>query len=123
MWRELLIVALGGAVGSSLRYLFTYKFLYEWSLWGISLKTFCVNVIGSLLIGFLIATVRDSHLWALLVVGLCGGFTTFSTFSAETLLYINRGEYLSGLLYAAGSVVLCVAFAALGAWFAGVAKG
>lgn len=104
-----LLVALGGALGSLLRYL-----LGAWvqgvSSPGFPWSTFLVNALGSLLIG---AVVRLSLEGALsgearlfLAVGLLGGFTTFSTFSYETLALVQDGEVLLALAYALGSLLL-----------------
>jgi len=85
--KKILLVFLGGGTGSVLRYLVSHG---RFSLvQGFPLATLCVNILGSFLIGFLSAwvarTILTNDLRLLLVVGLCGGFTTFSTFSNEGL--------------------------------------
>ena len=106
----LLAIALGGAVGSVSRYL-----LGAWigpSRSGIPLATLLINVTGSLLLGFLVRFLAGRpHAPALaagLTVGFCGGFTTFSTFSLETVLLLERGAWSRALLYALASLGLCV---------------
>ncbi len=115
-----LYVALGGAVGASARYA-----VAEWARVAVPahllfpVATFGINVAGSFALGLLL---RWAHLtgapsveWrAFLVVGLCGGFTTFSTFSGETFSLLDAGEYGRAALYATLSVLACVAAVALG---------
>ncbi len=85
------------------------------------LGTLLVNVLGCLLIGLFYAlaekgTIASAELRLLLTTGFCGGFTTFSTFSYETLTLLQTGNYLLVALYVAGSVLI-----GLLATFAGVA--
>lgn len=110
MLRLLTIIAVGGAVGSVSRYLaqllVARHFVYPFPL-----GTLLVNVLGCLLIGFFYAaaergTIASPELRLLLTTGFCGGFTTFSTFSYETLTLLTDGEYFFVALYAAGSVLL-----------------
>ena len=119
MIRLLSIIAVGGAVGSVSRYLLQLlvarHFVHPFPL-----GTLLVNVLGCLLIGFFYAaaergTIGSPELRLLLTTGFCGGFTTFSTFSYETIALLTDGEYAYGALYVAGSVLL-----GLGATFAGV---
>lgn len=112
---HLVLVFLGGGAGSVLRYLvgkwigaFAPHAAFPWG-------TFAVNVLGSLLIGLLATLATRGTLsaeWRLmLVVGFCGGFTTFSTFSRESLALLTGGQALTFVLYAAGSVALGLAAA------------
>ncbi|MBY0429296.1 MAG: fluoride efflux transporter CrcB, partial [Alphaproteobacteria bacterium] len=85
------------------------------------LGTFTINVIGSFLIGALASWLSDTAPDAtqnafklLLMVGLCGGFTTFSSFSLETLNLLRNGQTTIALGYIAASVVLCVVATAIG---------
>ena len=112
----LLAIALGGAIGSVSRYL-----LGAWigpRTAGFPWGTLLINVSGSLLLGFLVrALAGRSHAPALaagLTVGFCGGFTTFSAFSLETVLLLQRGTWFRALLYALVSVGLCIGGAAAG---------
>jgi len=101
-------VAIGGAIGSVLRYLIQTHSL-KWFGTSFPYGTLLVNVVGSLLIGFLSfillerVTVSEELRFAILV-GVLGGFTTFSTFSLETLNLIQQGNIVS----AAGNVLISV---------------
>lgn len=112
----LLAIALGGALGSVARYL-----LATWigaRAAGYPLGTLLINVAGSLLLGFLArwftGRLHSPALAAGLTVGFCGGFTTFSAFSLETVTLLERGAWARALLYALASVGLCVGSAAAG---------
>jgi len=116
--QAVLLVALGGAVGSVARYgagLAAARWLGAGFPWG----TLIVNVLGSFAIGVLAARVgpEDESLRLLLGVGLLGGFTTFSTFSLEMLRLMEQHP-LQAVLYAGASVVL-----GLGACWMGFALG
>lgn len=107
-----LFVGLGGAVGAMLRYaisLIPYK-------GGFPLLTFATNILGALLIGFIVGyaskrNVNDS-LMLFLKTGLCGGFTTFSTFSLEVYNLFAGGSKILAVCYAVLSAVCCI----LGVW-------
>lgn len=115
---QTLAIAAGGALGALLRFWssnWTYGLLGRAFPYG----TLAVNVVGSLLMGFCYAwLVERSSLgpeWrALIMVGFLGAFTTFSTFSIETLNLLEGGAVLKALLNTLLSVVLCVAAAWLG---------
>ena len=106
-----LLIALGGAGGSVLRYLVGGA-IQRSSNSGFPIGTMVVNVSGCFLIGILVRQFLNmqlsNDLRALLVVGFCGGFTTFSTFSAETLALIEGGEYARATAYVLLSVTLCL---------------
>ena len=73
--------------------------------------TLTVNVLGSLVIGFIVGISQKSEIlssdWRLfLMVGVCGGFTTFSSFTNENLMLLQNGQFLSSLIYTAGSILL-----------------
>jgi CrcB protein len=86
-----------------------------------------INILGSLILGaFLSASmaVGLSHQWRLFVaVGLCGGFTTFSAFSADTVTLIEEGAYVPAFLYVLGSCALSIAACFAGAHFVRAALG
>jgi CrcB protein len=107
----LLLIAVGGAAGSVLRYLIGGR-VQHFAPHGFPLGTLFVNVVGCFLIGVLIRQFMNiqshNYLRALLVVGFCGGFTTFSAFSMETVGLIEGGEYPRAIAYIALSVVLCL---------------
>lgn len=105
-------VALGGALGSVGRYLVGIYF-GRWLGTGFPWGTLFINVTGSFLIGALAEafalrwdTSQTTRIF--LVVGICGGYTTFSTFSLDVVTLIGRGEFLMAASYAIGSVVLSV---------------
>lgn len=103
---NLLVVAAGGALGAVGRYMLTLL-TAAWGLHPVA-GTLAANVAGSLLIG-LVAGSAEGRWTLFLAVGLCGGFTTFSTFSVQVLDLLQSGNYLAAALYASGSVGLCVA--------------
>ena len=115
----LFLIALGGAAGSILRYLVGGR-VQHFAPHGFPIGTLTVNVLGCFAIGMLTRMffhMQTAGEWrALLVVGFCGGFTTFSTFSIETVGLIEGGEYARAATYIAGSVLLCIM-----ATFAGMA--
>ena len=106
MLRQLLLVALGGAIGSAMRYL-TAILLARHYTGSIPLATLVVNVLGCFLIGLLIGLCSETtYLRLLFITGFCGGFTTFSTFTAESYVMFRKGAYGLALLYIAGSVLI-----------------
>ena len=116
MIRELMAVGFGGAAGSIVRYLLSGGILAGQTLLGFPAGTFTVNAAGSLLIGILLeASVSETLGW-LLIVGFCGGFTTFSAFSADTVRLLRAGCYNAAAVYVALRVAVCIVFAALGMW-------
>ncbi len=105
-------VGFGGMIGSVARYLIGLLPLRHQS--GFPLLTLAVNLLGAFLIGLIVAfagknTNLDPRALLFLQVGVCGGFTTFSTFALETQSLLSGGRLLTGLSYAALSVVLCIA--------------
>jgi fluoride exporter len=113
-------VAAGGAIGSVARLLLT-ALIQTKSGSELPIGTLVVNITGSLLLGFLIqyalATPETSpEFRAFLTTGLCGGYTTFSTFSYETAALVQDGDYRRAALY----VILSVGVSLLGT-FAGFA--
>ena len=113
-----LFVFLGGGTGSVLRYLagmWIGSAAFPWA-------TLAVNAVGSLAIGLFGGWAArfgwSAALRLSLMTGLCGGFTTFSTFSKDSLALIEADSYGLFALYAAGSVTLGIAAAALGFWLA-----
>ena len=116
----LLLIGLGGAMGSVLRYLIGGA-IQHLSPRGFPIGTLSVNVLGCLLIGILAQLFLNVQTSApfrgLLIVGFCGGFTTFSAFTHETSGLIEGGEYARAAAYIFLSVTLCIAatFAGMGA--------
>lgn len=110
---HLLYVALGGAIGASGRHLVNLVTLRLFGH-GFPVGTFLVNIIGSLLMGILIAFLLRKGAsaepeWRLfLATGILGGFTTFSAFSLDAVLLWERGETTAAIFYVLGSVVLSI---------------
>jgi len=118
--KMILAVAAGGALGAVGRYLVMSgvgRMLGPHDFpWG----TLTVNIVGSVLMGVLIEVLAlvwspSQELRAFLVVGVLGAFTTFSTFSLDVVVLVERGQNLFVAAYVAGSVLLCV-----GGLFAGL---
>lgn len=119
----MLWVAAGGALGASLRFL-----IAEWArrlpaLDGFPWATLGINVTGSLLLGALaggalLDATASPQLRAMLMIGVLGGFTTFSSYSLETLTLMQSGALGRAVLYASLSVALSVSAAALGVFWA-----
>ncbi len=116
---RLLLVLAGGALGSGGRYLVTVWMVDRFGAafpWG----TLAVNIAGSFLIG-LLATLADDlgrigpETRTFLVAGVLGGFTTFSSFSLETLRLAEGHDTVRAMMYVAGSIALGLAAAVLGA--------
>ncbi|MGM9759598.1 MAG: fluoride efflux transporter FluC [Parabacteroides sp.] len=106
-------VGLGGALGSIARYALTllaghYAVASEWAI-GLA------NIVGSFLIGLAMAGLKgDGYLFC--AMGFCGGFTTFSTFSAQTMQLLQTGQRGWALVYMAASVLLSLLFVSIGYW-------
>ena len=102
-------VALGGALGASVRWLLD-RFLEHHTESVFPWSTFAINITGCLLIGVVIETLVDRHhvpAWIRigLVVGVLGGYTTFSTFAQETFSLLESSDVAVALAYTTGSVV------------------
>lgn len=103
-----MMIAVGGAVGSVLRYIIS-KWLNEQGSGDFPWGTFVVNVVGCLIIGLVYAIEEktggmEPQLKLFLTVGLCGGFTTFSTFCNESFLLLRHDQLFLAALYAAASL-------------------
>ena len=108
--KAFIFVFLGGGIGSLLRYGigslmsgFSQRFPFG---------TLLVNVIACVLLGYLIGVssknVLSPEMKLFLMVGVCGGFSTFSTFSAESFQLFNTGNAFYGILYMAASFLICL---------------
>ncbi|MGI9475987.1 MAG: fluoride efflux transporter CrcB [Hyphomicrobiaceae bacterium] len=120
--RLLLLACAGGAIGAGLRHLVNTGAV---RLLGIGLPwgTVFVNVVGSFLMGFLVEALAlrfdgSPELRVFLATGILGGLTTFSAFSLDFAVLLQRGDHLAAALYLAGSVVISIL-----ALFAGLATG
>ncbi|SFH28964.1 fluoride efflux transporter CrcB [Pedobacter insulae] len=112
MIKQFVLVGLGGALGSMLRYgtsLLTSRYYVNI----FPLATFIINILGCFLIGILLSYFsknNSSGLQLLLITGFCGGYTTFSTFSAENIALWQSQHYLTLIAYTLGSIILgCLA--------------
>ena len=118
MIRNILIVGLGGAIGAMMRYGVTL--ICNAIQWSSDLGTFLVNIIGSFAMGLLVGWSEANSTqtsWLLMAtVGICGGFTTFSTFSMQSLSLLQQGKYSMAVLYILGTVMVCIVMAAIGYW-------
>ena len=120
-----LLVTTGGALGTAARYVISgliANAFGETFPWG----TLIVNVSGSFIIGFFFTlTAPDGRLFVpretrqFVMTGFCGGYTTFSSFSLQTLNQVRDGEWLAAGANIAGSVTLCM----LGVWLGSLAAG
>ncbi|WP_326493560.1 fluoride efflux transporter CrcB [Salinimicrobium sp. TH3] len=118
MMKQVLLVFVGGGLGSALRFLIS-KNLNQVS--SIPLGTLLVNFSGSLLIGFILGLGLKQEMLSpnttlLLATGFCGGFTTFSAFSFENQALLKAGDYVNFGIYSAGSIFLGIAAVLIGMW-------
>lgn len=117
-------VGVGGFVGSVLRYLLGLVVPDV----GFPVGTLCVNVCGSFLLALIAAhvaggAITDERLSLLLRVGLCGGFTTFSTYSLEAMHLLQDGRDGAALAYVMLTCCLCLCASFAGDWASGVVRG
>ncbi len=106
--KQLLLVFIGGGIGSVLRYLIG-KFLNN-SETGIPYGTFAANILGSLIIGVILGLAAKNESLSqnhtlLLATGFCGGFTTFSTFAYENHVFLKSGDFTSFAFYTIASFI------------------
>ncbi len=117
--KQVLLVFLGGGFGSCLRFLISKT--YNDYFLNFYLGTFLVNVIGSLIIGFVLGvSFKGNYLTQnqtlLLSTGFCGGFTTFSAFAFEKHSLLRAGELFHFSFYTLSSIVVGILAIALGLW-------
>ncbi|VAW49048.1 Fluoride ion transporter CrcB [hydrothermal vent metagenome] len=105
-------IAAGGALGAVARFAMSHQ-VYQWFGREFAWGTLSVNVLGSFVMGLVVVLLVDkldaSPEWrAFIMVGFLGAFTTFSTFSFETMQYIQIGEFNKALLNMAVSLITCL---------------
>jgi len=116
---KFLLVAVGGSIGASTRYLFyliSKNFLPANYLF---INTLIINIIGSFLIGYLIVLIENKSfsqdfLKYFFIIGILGSFTTFSTFSIETVELLINKKFILGFFYIFLSLFICLSFTFLG---------
>lgn len=117
-WRAILAVAVGGGIGSVLRFVIGQVALQRFGP-GFPWGTLVINITGSFLIGLffryaLQSAVIGPEMRIFLTTGFCGGYTTFSTFSYDTIVLLQDGEYGRASLYVGTSVAFALAATVLG---------
>ncbi|MET7418809.1 fluoride efflux transporter CrcB [Dactylosporangium sp. NPDC005555] len=112
-------VAVGGSAGSAARYGVALLLPHDAGT-GVPWATLAVNALGCLLIGVLSVVVEGRHplLRPLLGVGVLGGFTTFSTYTVDTVVLVSRGAVWTAAAYVAGTLITALAAVSLGVWSA-----
>ncbi|PID42117.1 MAG: fluoride efflux transporter CrcB [Proteobacteria bacterium] len=115
---NMLVIAIGGALGAIARYSLV-GWISEWLGKSYPYGTWLVNILGSFLIGVAyIFVIEKFHatpeIRSLAMVGFLGAFTTFSTFSLETVSLLQNGRVITAVLYVSSSVTLCVMATAAG---------
>ena len=118
MIKSLCMVGLGSFVGGTLRYLIS-TWMKNTCSQGFPWATLMVNLVGCFLLGVLFALfhrlgLTNSSWCLLLTTGVCGGFTTFSTFANESMLMLQGGNFVGFASYVAASIILGIALIALG---------
>ena len=120
MLKSLLIVGAGSFVGGALRYLIS-TYMKNICGQGFPWGTLAVNLLGCFIIGILFAafskhSATDNAWYLLLTTGVCGGFTTFSTFANESVQMLQQGNTAGFGGYVAASIILGFILIALGYW-------
>ncbi len=108
--KQLLYIGFGGFIGSILRFLVA-RLNLSIQLFSVPVGTLIVNLLGSMIIGFLAGIASRSELMSpnlrlFLMVGICGGFTTFSSFTLENMTLLQNGQYTSAIIYILSSLIL-----------------
>lgn len=116
-----LYVAVGGAFGAMCRYAMVNGMHALFGRAYFPYATMCVNILGSLIMGVIIGVIasmmpRGKEFYLLTCVGALGGFTTFSAFSYEAYMLLERGAWMEAAAYILGSVILCILAFFVGMW-------
>ncbi|WP_207494321.1 fluoride efflux transporter CrcB [Aridibaculum aurantiacum] len=112
--KNILMVGVGGMIGSILRFTITILVGNQ----SFPFATFCINIIGSFIIGIVLGMAvhqfSSNTLRLFLATGICGGFTTFAAFSIESMQMLQQQKYVVAATYITGSIVLSIAAACTG---------
>lgn len=115
--KQLFLIFIGGGAGSVLRYLLHQAISKAHNI-PFPIGTLAVNILGSFLIGVVYAlslkAAIGDNIRLFLAVGLCGGFTTFSSFSFDSMQLLRNQQTLAFITYAVVSVIVCLTFVWLG---------
>ncbi len=108
-----LLIGLGGFIGTVLRYLTSVFLIKHSSTSMIPYGTFAVNILGCLIVGIVYGLSEKYQIlttqWRLFfVIGICGGYTTFSAFAYENFAMLQQSNYTGFIVYSISSVVLCL---------------
>ncbi|WLD92780.1 fluoride efflux transporter CrcB [Alkalihalobacillus sp. AL-G] len=113
------MIGLGGAMGAAARYSIGLV-MKKFTIGSFPYGTWIVNIVGSLLLGAFANVYGSGELktstWSFIGIGFCGAFTTFSTFSYETLQLLQEKKYRTTIIYVLSSLVIGLLAAAVG-WF------
>lgn len=118
MWINYAAIAIGGAIGACLRFALGEAMLHLFGR-AFPFGTLLVNILGSFTIGLLYGLILTEQLapnpWRIFIgIGILGAFTTFSTFSMDTVLMLQQGAYFKAMLNVLANVVLCLTLTWLG---------
>lgn len=113
MIKDILIVGLGSGIGGMIRFGIFQLFKQNSSATAFPFKTLVVNIIGCLIFGIAIGIlekyqIKNKEILIFLTMGICGGFTTFSSFANDNLILLKSGALLTSLLYIILSISLCI---------------
>jgi fluoride exporter len=117
--KNFLLVFFGAGIGGVLRY--AIGSVVKWNGTSFPWATFIVNILGCFIIGLVIAFANKNNFFAdnfklMLATGLCGGFTTFSAISLESLQLIKQANIQTALVYIVCSILFGIAACAIGFW-------